>query len=136
MQVINKEAFMKKVFVFCMTALLLAFSLALFSCAADTPQVINKFTGTWVSTSFRIPGTVSTFSATMKFGSKDWTLTVPGVSITEKGDISTTSSDYSIFLYQNGLNVGQAQITNDTLTVSLRIAGSVNSSTGQFRKQP
>jgi hypothetical protein len=125
---------MKKVVLFGVMALLFASSLALFSCEDESAKE-NKFTGTWVSTSFRIPGSPSTLSATMKFGSKDWTLTVPGVSIKETGDISTTSSEYSIFLYQNGKNIGQAQITNDTMAVSLLVPLASTTATGQFRKQ-
>jgi len=118
---------MKKAFLFGMVALL-AFSISLFSCGdGDSPSGgTNPFVGTWV--------TSSPAPATLKFGASDWTLTIPSLNLTEKGDYTFGSIDTYAYLNQNSINVGQAVISGAVMTVHLSMAGPLNAVVYQFRK--
>jgi hypothetical protein len=120
---------MKKTVLIGLVTFLLASSLAFVSCGDDGGSS-NPFVGTWV--------TVSSVPATVKFTGSDWTLTVPSLGITEKGNYSfPTSSGYLVYLQQNGANVGQAVITVTTgiMTFSPNIPGPLYTTLFQFRKE-
>jgi len=121
---------MRKACLFGMAALLLlTSSVFLFSCSGgdDPGGRTNPFVGTWI--------TSSPAPATLKFGASDWALTIPSLSITEKGDYTSGNLDTYAYLNQNGANVGQAVISNSVMTVHFSIAGPLNTAVYQFTRQ-
>ena len=85
------------------------------------------FVGTWVASS-QVP-------ATLKFTGSSWTITVPSLNITEKGNYTFGSIDTYVFLNQDGSNAGQAVISGSTMTVHLSIPGPLNGKVFWFTKQ-
>jgi len=133
-QVINKEAFMKKAVVFGMMALLLASSLALFSCSSDSGGS-NKFIGTWLSSEFSIPKSNTIVPATAKFTGSDWSLTTSGITVNGTYSFSP-GMDYYVILYQNSSQFGHALISNGSMSFSLISAsGPLEAAHGTFTKQ-
>lgn len=109
-----KDASMKKTILFGIAALLLASSLAMLSCGGDGGGGSNAFVGTWSTSSLLVSGKQT--PATLKFGASDWTLTVPSLGKTEKGNYSIDSvSAYTAYLYQNGSIVARADISSGSL---------------------
>jgi len=123
----------KSILIF-MAALLLASSVFLFSCG-DKEKINNIFVGTWVSSQLRT--TYSQVPATLIFTNSEWTLTVPSLSITEKGDYFFPYSgiDYRIVFSQGGSNVGEAIISGGSLSFFSSISGTLDGASGQFTKQ-
>ena len=119
---------MKKFFLFGMAFLLFASSLAMISCGSEGGGGSNRFAGTWTSS--------SPTPATLKFGSSDWTLTIPSLNVNAKGNYSfPTSADHYINLFQNGSTVGQATISGSTMGLQILTPSSFGSYTGgQFSK--
>jgi hypothetical protein len=125
---------MKKAVLIGLVALLLASSLAFVSCGGGDGGS-NAFVGTWVTSQLHISGTLSP-PASLKFTGSEWALTVPSLSITEKGNY-TVQSNWSdnAFLYKNGSAVGQATILNNSLSLTFVVPGPLKGSSGEFTKQ-
>ena len=120
---------MKKVFAFCMMALLLASSLVLFSCDDGGGASSNPFIGNWVGTA-SIYGYSAPATATVT--SSGWTFKCPEAFMNETGTITVNGN--SATLHQNNVTFGTATVSGKTLSVMIT-SGPYQSGTGTFTKQ-
>jgi hypothetical protein len=124
---------MKKSVLLVIAILLLASSLALVSCA-EKGGGGNAFIGTWITSEYMFDN--SFYPATIKFSASDWTLSVPGVGINEKGSYRLLAgSDYVADLSQNGSSFFSASVSSGVLSVVSTIPISPYGYGGRFTKQ-
>lgn len=124
---------MKKAILFCMAVVLLASSLALFSCGGDDGSSTNPFIGTWAGTAIK---NGITGSATFKITSSAWNFECAALKIKESGTITIIDANRvnRAELQQRNVTIGYATVTGDKLEVGINY-GTYSGTTGSLFKK-